>query len=224
MNKLDPKTAEALRRAMEELSKLQNEVRRVGNMQRGQGQLGDLKELLRRLKAGGKIRIGQLDDFMQRARGSKKGQQGKQGEGQDGNDITLALDPSGQSGVPLPLGGRRPGGQSMRQGSEQKPGSANDQPGGDKYGTGHAPTQPFGAPTQISAKHTQQKLDGVHGRGPSRSEVILGAAEKGFSTQSYRRVYRDYTGVVEEVLNKEKVPLGYKFYVKKYFNLIKPRE
>jgi len=37
-------------------------------------------------------------------------------------------------------------------------------------------------------------------------------------------VYSDYTSVVEEVMSKEKVPPGYRFYVKRYFQLIKPRE
>jgi hypothetical protein len=189
-------------------------------MQKGQGQLGDLKELLRRLKAGGKIKIGQLDDFMNRARGRKKGQGQGQGQGQEGNDITLGLDPTGKmGGIKLGLPGMGQGGGKGPQGNQ--PGMP--QPGGQQAGVGHNPNT-FGAATAIKAKHTEQRLDGTQGKGPSRSEVILGASEKGFSTTSYRRVYRAYNGVVEEVLNKEKVPLGYKFYVKKYFNLIKPRE
>jgi len=36
-------------------------------------------------------------------------------------------------------------------------------------------------------------------------------------------VYRDYTQVIEEALKQEDVPLGYQYFVKRYFQLIKPR-
>ena len=32
----------------------------------------------------------------------------------------------------------------------------------------------------------------------------------------------EYKKVVEEVMNQEKVPQGYKYYVKRYFQRIKP--
>ena len=40
----------------------------------------------------------------------------------------------------------------------------------------------------------------------------------------FDEVYGDYTSVVEEVMSREHVPPGYRFYVKRYFQLIKPRE
>jgi hypothetical protein len=213
MSKLDKQSADALRKAMEQMSRLQDEIRRVGGRQRAQGQLADLKELLRRLKAGGKIRLGQLDDYNNRAGGKRRGQ----GQGES-NDIVLG--PPGSGGTRLKLPGMGQGGGQRPTGQGQ--GSGNDK-GGREAGVGHDPNI-LGASTSINAKRSEKLLDGTQGKGPSRSEVILGASEKGFATRSYRRVYRDYNGVVEDVLKKEKVPLGYKFYVKRYFNLIKPRE
>jgi hypothetical protein len=207
-NQLDKKTAEALRKAMDEVSKLQDEIRKVGGRQRAQGQLADLKEIMRRLKAGGKIRLGQLDDFNGRAGGKKPG-------GDQGNDIVIG--PPGSGGAKIPMPGM---GQKGQGGPGQKPGQDR---GGQQAGVGHDPNT-LGAATSINARRSEKLLNGTQGAGPSRSEVILGASEKGFASRSYRRVYRDYTGVVEDVLKKEKVPLGYKFYVKRYFNLIKPRE
>ena len=57
-----------------------------------------------------------------------------------------------------------------------------------------------------------------------RSEVILGAAERGFASRGYQKVYREYHTVAEEALNKDEIPGGYRFYVRRYFQLIRPRE
>ena len=62
------------------------------------------------------------------------------------------------------------------------------------------------------------------GQGGSRSEVILGAAERGFASRSYKNVYREYNTVAEEALEKDEIPGGYRFYVRRYFQLIRPRE
>jgi hypothetical protein len=60
--------------------------------------------------------------------------------------------------------------------------------------------------------------------GPSNSEVILSAAERGFKGKPYKKVYTDYRTVAEQQINKDKVPDGYRFYVHRYFQLIRPRE
>ncbi len=77
--------------------------------------------------------------------------------------------------------------------------------------------------TQIESKRKLTRVYGKEGAGPTRSQTILGAAEKGFATQAYRKVYGDYTSVSEEVMSKQRVPPGYRFYVKRYFQMIKPR-
>ena len=66
--------------------------------------------------------------------------------------------------------------------------------------------------------------DGKKGKGASKSEIIKGASEEGFASRDYKKVYGEYEEVVEEVMEKEKVPKGYRFYVKRYFQLIQPRE
>jgi hypothetical protein len=80
-----------------------------------------------------------------------------------------------------------------------------------------------GDPTRIDdAKFKADQLKGAHGQGPSRRETILTSAQKGFAQAGYRKIYADYKKVVEEVMNQEKVPQGYKYYVKRYFQRIKP--
>jgi hypothetical protein len=105
------------------------------------------------------------------------------------------------------------------QGPQQKPGQ---QPG-DGIGSEHDPNLQNDA-TKLLSKKREVSVEGKPGAGPTRSEVIYGAADKGFSQRNYKRVYTDYTNVVEEVMSREQVPLGMRYYVKRYFNLIKPRE
>ncbi len=54
--------------------------------------------------------------------------------------------------------------------------------------------------------------------------MIQAAAERGFATHRYEQVYRDYHTVAEEALDKDEIPGGYRFYVRRYFQLIRPRD
>ena len=62
------------------------------------------------------------------------------------------------------------------------------------------------------------------GQGPSTSQVIYGAADRGFTGRGYKKVFTDYQTVAEEVLNSDEIPAGYEFYVRRYFQLIRPRD
>ncbi|RYE78911.1 MAG: hypothetical protein EOO74_04575 [Myxococcales bacterium] len=62
------------------------------------------------------------------------------------------------------------------------------------------------------------------GQGPSVSETIQGAAQRGFVGKKYQRVYTDYRTKAEEAMKNEEIPAGYRFYVQRYFQLIRPRE
>ncbi len=42
--------------------------------------------------------------------------------------------------------------------------------------------------------------------------------------RGYQDVYTDYRGHAEEVLETDEIPSGYRFYVRRYFQLIRPRE
>ncbi|RMH40264.1 MAG: hypothetical protein D6689_14295 [Deltaproteobacteria bacterium] len=81
---------------------------------------------------------------------------------------------------------------------------------------------PLGDPTPRTGDVKDEQLSGVHGRGPSVRETIITAAQKGFASRAYEKVYASYKAVIEEVMRTEKVPSGYKYYVKRYFQKIKP--
>jgi hypothetical protein len=59
--------------------------------------------------------------------------------------------------------------------------------------------------------------------GAARSEVILTAAQRGFAHRDDRRVYADYVEHAEEVLEPDRIPPGYRFSIRRYFQLIRPR-
>jgi len=199
-----------MKAASQNLRGVKNDARRVRTQQKVASQLTDLKEALRRAKQQGnrgpKDLFGRNQknrDFQRRARGGQ-GSKGawKPGAGQRGR---LAQ-----------------GGQGKGQGQNGKqPGGKGQQPGGDSWGTEHDPNL-MGDPTGKGGHITDKSVEGVQGRGPSKRETVLAAAQKGFATRQYKKVYAAYKAIVEEVMHTEKVPAGYKYYIKRYFQKIKP--
>jgi len=230
--KLSPEAAEALRQAAKQMRDMEQEIKKLGNMKRTQIQIAELKEVLRRAGSRGGSGLkngkdGQSGPLLSRKRGNGsdgKSQLRRDFDNRAGGEKTLILgqDPGDQKGptvlLPLPMG---PG--EQQPGGGKDPGQGMPGPGGDGIGDQHDP-HVMGDPTKMNARHQATRVDGQQGAGPTRSETILGSAEKGFSGRAYKRVYSDYTSVVEEVMSKERVPPGYRYYVKRYFQLIKPRE
>jgi hypothetical protein len=216
--------------------------------------LQELREMLRQQSQGGQGQMQRLRVFQQRARGqgqSGQGQGGQQGQGQgqdgqgqqgqggqqagnggtgqqgqgqgqgqgkgQGGGETWILGPNGEKILMITAskgsgqGGSQPGGG----------GQANKGPG---WGTGHDNNVQGGATNPKVGVQDTQVAGNDTGQGGSRSEVILGAAERGFASRGYQKVYREYHTVAEEALNKDEIPGGYRFYVRRYFQLIRPRE
>ena len=80
-----------------------------------------------------------------------------------------------------------------------------------------------GDPTKMSGNTQDESMQGVRGKGPSTRETVLTAAQKGFASRAYKDVYVNYKTKVEEVIKNEKVPSGYKYYVRRYFQKIRPQ-
>ena len=96
--------------------------------------------------------------------------------------------------------------------------------GGRTWGDGHDPNV-RGKATELKSGSVDTEVSGSDtGQGPTRSQTILGAAERGFVSQGYKKVFTEYETVAEESLAKEDIPGGYRYYVKRYFQLIRPRD
>lgn len=195
------KAAKNMRDAKEDTGGVSDDQRKIKGQKKVASQVQDLKEALRRAKKKGQKGPKDLfgknkknDDFNKRSRGGK-----------------------GSRGAWKPGQGKGKG-----KGKGQKPGGngTKGQPS-DSYGDGHDPDL-MGDETAKSGDTKDESVSGTQGKGPSKRETILSAAQKGFSSQSYKRVYATYKNIVEEVMRTEKVPSGYKYYVKKYFQKIKP--
>lgn len=68
------------------------------------------------------------------------------------------------------------------------------------------------------------RIAGVRSAGPVRSQVIYGAAQRGFAGSDYARVHAEYEDHAERELEREFVPPGYRGYVRRYFEAIAPRK
>lgn len=231
-------TDEEMRQLQQQLAQLRELVRqaRQRQAQNGQGQQQNQDGR----GQGGQSR---MDRFVLRARGQgegegipigvpgQRGQQGEQGQrggqgqqgGQGGQDSDseqqrmLVLGGQGQGNAVLELPGM---GQQPGLGSRGT-GPANRGPGA---GIGHDPTM-LDDPTRLGGNTRTVRVEGQHGeRGPVRSEVIPSAAQRGFASRDYRDVYTEYSNHAEEVLEQDEIPPGYRSYVRRYFQLIRPRD
>lgn len=243
-------SAEDLEQAAEDINRLQEQEMSEKEKEELRQRLEELREQLRQQGQGGKQRMARLLKFGKRARGGQgqgqdqqgqgQGEQGEgeEGEGQEGQDGQQGQG-QGQQGQ-----GRKPGegqvwvlgpggkkilmpgaGQGGQQGGQgQQPGGEGSEPGGNSAGTGRGGevagqrTDPKMGTQDVQA----QAVDAQEG--PSNSEVILSAAERGFKGAPYKKVFTQYRTVAEEQINKEQIPDGYRFYVNRYFQLIRPRE
>jgi hypothetical protein len=237
--KLSPQQAEQLRKLAEQMGQMENEIKKLGSGQSMRLALGELKEMLRRSGQGQgnpQSGDGQQGPQGQQAQGDGQGQGQGKGDGKSrlrdfsqragqGGEKMLMLGEKGQGDgtviLPLPMG-PGPGGQGGKEPGQDGKGPGQGDPG-DGIGDQHDPNLK-GDPSRLAAKLKDSRVSGKQGAGPSRSETIQGSAEKGFASRGYRRVYGDYSSVVEEVMSQERVPPGYRYFVKRYFNLIKPRD
>lgn len=244
-------SANDLDRAAEDINRMARQSMSQEEKEQLRQKLQELREMLRQQGQGGQSQMQRLRKFQQRARGQNGQGQGEDGEGEQGDGQKGKGERQGQgegegqngqgkNGQGKGQGGGKGGGQgeswvlgpngekilmiSRGQGQGGGQGGGGKDTGGKGAGTGHddhitgAKTNPKGGTvdSQVAGQET--------GQGGSRSEVIQGAAEKGFASRGYQNVYREYHTVAEEALNRDEVPGGYRSYVRRYFQLIRPRE
>lgn len=80
----------------------------------------------------------------------------------------------------------------------------------------------LGQVTSLDSVLNLEQITGVQGEGASTVQTSKASAEGQQSAVSYKDAYTKYQKLSEDVLTQEQIPLGYKFYVKRYFESIKP--
>jgi hypothetical protein len=245
LSELDRKLAEAARELAEAQGKssdfLDQSAEAVGRMKQKQlsqkekeqllERMREMRDLLRQQKGGEQQKqwAERMRRMQRRAQGAP--QEGQEGEGQGkpgsarpsvGRPGGVRLGPDGQ---PIPMAGQSPGqgagkpGQNPGKGQGQEPGGNGPEPG-----TGHDPSV-AGDPARAQGQ-TQDVMAVAPdtGEGTASSEVIYSAAQRGFTQGEYRRIFTEYETVAEDVIEREGIPPGYRSHVRRYFQLIRPRE
>jgi len=243
LSELDKQLAEAARDLMRDagqsardLEQGAQDINRMAKQETSEEQkkellrkLQEMRELMRQQGKGGKDQLQRLQKFAERARGQSGAGQGKpsdgQGEGQQGGKkdgpLRLGSGPGSVSvEVPMPV---TQSGSGVGQ-SGDKPGDGTEPGASPGYGTGHDPKL-TGDATDLKGKTRDVTAAGADtGQGTASSQVIYGAAERGFVGRGYKQVFTDYETVAERALTQDQIPAGYRFYVRRYFQLIRPRD
>ncbi len=235
LSELDRKLAEAARELAEAQGKssdfIDQSADAVGRVQQKQLSQKEKEQLLERMREmrdmlrqqrGGEQQE-EWAERMRRLQQKARGQQAGEGEGKPGASAKpgqpsgMTLGPDGRP-IPMPGGGQRPG--------QGGPGEG-EQPGGSgsEAGSGHDPglrgdeaSPPQGRTEDVMAVAPDT------GEGTASSEVIYSAAQRGFASGEYKRIFTEYETVAEDVIEREGIPPGYRSHVRRYFQLIRPRE
>ncbi len=105
-------------------------------------------------------------------------------------------------------------------------GSSSDgqgQSGGNQAGRGSSQRLDDSGESLDDVERDPSKASSRQGAGPTRRQVIESTSDQGFARTEYRDVYAEYEDVAEEIMEREDVPRGYRFYIQRYFELIRPR-
>jgi hypothetical protein len=235
LSELDKQLQEAARQLMQDaqaagqsLESAAEDVNRMGKQQQTDEQkkemlkrLQELREVLRQQGKGGKEQMDRMQRFGERARGGKQpGQNGQPGNGSQPGQLKLTHGNGDGPGIDVPMPGSSPG--AGKEGGQD--GAETGPQAGRGYGQGHVENL-AGDPTKLDGKTQDVTAAGVDsGQGAASAEVIYGAAERGFVGKGYQKVFTDYQTVAEQVMAQDEIPPGYRFYVRRYFQLIRPRD
>lgn len=190
-----------------DLERFENESTSLEEKKKLKEQLEALRDLLRE---SAKDPSQAKREFSKRAKGGKGGQPGKKGPQHGDSGPGGTMPGLGERAIPLPI--KRP--------SAETSGAPGDGP---SAGEGSDPNL-RGDATEAMRPNALVATSGIDNEeGVTHSQAIERAASEGFSSSAYARVYREYESVVQERIDKENIPVGAKSYVKKYFDLIRPR-
>jgi hypothetical protein len=231
---------QSLKRQGNELPRMENEARSLSERQRLAEAIRQLRERLRREGGGAGERGREERRFLRSARGDNARNHGaKQDDSEPrGSGRAFAEDPDDMGGesddmeseagdgagdsAPLASGEAD---QSQGAPSEGNPGQGapgQDSANGDGIGNQRG-NEPLGERGSMVTRGHAREAQVKDGAGPTRSQVIQAAAQRGFAHTSYQNVFTDYQSVVEESLDGSAVPPGRRYIVRRYFQLIRPQ-
>jgi hypothetical protein len=144
---------------------------------------------------------------------------------QSGGADRDAVDAASRALIRIPL----PNPDGRRNPSDGKPGAENsDLPGAQKgeendRGTSDRLFADKAAEARVP-EGPARRLEGALGDGSSLQEFMQSAAAGGKSSSAYRELYGVMAPAAQDAVEQENIPLGSRFYIRKYFEAIRPPE
>ena len=169
----------------------------------------------------------------QQKKAFSKAAKGKKGKGK-GNKGTATLLVEGK----VSEGGQRtsesgPGDPAAGDESSPREGSAEGQASGQEMlgslgsqgnGHGQGTQDSSGEETKMDVKSKNVRVNAQKGRGLKRAEVIYQASQEGFASESYRETYEDYRSFAQSSMDKDSISPAQRRRIRRYYNMIQPRE
>jgi hypothetical protein len=227
----DERTPEQVKNALEQA------LKHLAEQQKLSEQMQQLAQQMRQPGAGSKTmqQLAKILQQMGKGQQSQPNQGGRQlteqeaknlltelqnmkfGEGQDGQQ-----NQDGKSGGRVTM-------QSFDEKAQKQPGQGGDSPTasgspGSDHDTGTTET-PFGIETQRAAKNAKShQLAGRLGDGETLQQFLPSAGDTSKSSRRYRELYQAMAPAAEDAVMQENIPLGSRFFIKRYFESIRPAE
>ena len=198
------------------LQRLADLLRRAG--QNGQTQGGSQKQQASNGKGGQPMTEKQLQDLINALENMKDGLRpgdseskspGQPQDGQGNGEQSLAMVESfGQNSSGHPNPGQKPSGM---------PGSERD--------TGHPDNLFAEKPADAAKQGNAKRIEGLLGEGESLQELTAaGGGSPAKAGRRYKELYDAMAPAAQETVEQENIPLGSRFYIKRYFENIRPKE
>jgi hypothetical protein len=231
----DERTSEEIKKALEDavrqlaekkqqseaMQKLAQELRRAAGQGGNSSEAAKkLAQMLRQMAQGksGQSQAGQqneqaLKNLLSALQNMKFGEsQAKSGgppqPGQTPGSVVMESFPKNASnGMPSVGDPQRPSGQP---GSERDTGTTDS---------------PFGKDRNDAGKNAQaQQIAGRQGEGENLQQSLTSAGDNSKSNRGYKELYEAMAPAAQEAVLQENIPLGSRFFIKRYFEAIRPQE
>ena len=211
---------EQLRKSASSLGEMERAIEQARARRSARASMEQVRELIKRAatsRSGSGQKEERLSDFDRRAdpKGASRRAARQRRAKKERGRRDHASGPGGpRRGMKKPKDrGQRQPGRLSRRGKGRGPTAGQ---GSDGAGQGRA--------TSNLPGHEDQRVRGMCSGSESRTEILWGAAERGFARRGYQEVYGRFEAVAEEEIERAKVPPGFRFYLRRYFELIRPRE
>jgi hypothetical protein len=183
-------------------------------------ELRALEETISKYGQGQELKRADLERYGERAQGDRHARDARSTAGAEPSSLRAAPNPSG-SAVIIGLGLSKTTGATPTTDGASQTGATQGRSLGivhDEQVRGQTETKRLSAENDTTAVTAETSNETVS------AEVVARAAERGFTQPNYAQIYRAYEPVRESLLERPDVPQAKRGQVRRYFQLIRPRD